>query len=261
MQQPGKLEIEGVLIDLDGVLYVGDRVIDGAREAIDYLRRHNIPRRYITNTTTRSIETLQRKLLELDFPIDADEIISAPYATVLYLRQQGSPSCWLLLDDDVRDDFSEFEQTGDAPDYIVIGDIGDAWSYDLLNRVFQQIMRGSRLIALHRSKFWQTEHGLQLDIGAFVVGLEYASGREALVIGKPSPAFFRLALDDMGLSAEKAAIVGDDIDSDVAGGQACGLSGILVKTGKYRDDYAAASGVEPDLVLDSIAQLPQVFDS
>jgi HAD superfamily hydrolase (TIGR01458 family) len=257
---PQQKNFKGVLIDLDGVLYVGDSVIDGAHEAIDYLRRHNIPRRYITNTTTRSIETLQRKLIELDFSIDADEIISAPYASVLYLRQQDEPSCWLLLADDVKRDFSEFDETEDAPDYIVIGDIGDAWSYDLLNRVFQQIMQGSRLIALHRSKFWQTERGLQLDIGAFVAGLEYASGKDALIIGKPSPSFFRLALDDLGVPAGNTVIIGDDIDSDVGGGQACGLSGILVKTGKYRADYAAASGVEPDLLLDSVAQLPAVFE-
>lgn len=98
-----------------------------------------------------------------------------------------------------------------------------------------------------------------MDIGGFVDGLEYASGVKAMIIGKPSADFFQIALDDMGLKPGEAAIIGDDIDADVGGGQQAGLKGILVKTGKYRQSYAEASAVRPDLIIDSIVDLPGVL--
>jgi HAD superfamily hydrolase (TIGR01458 family) len=126
----------------------------------------------------------------------------------------------------------------------------------LLNEVFNGLMQGAKLIAIHKNRFWQTEHGLQMDIGGFIEGLEYASGSKAMIIGKPSAEFFQIALDDMGLKPEEAAIIGDDIDVDVGGGQQVGLMGILVKTGKYRQSYAESSPVTPDLIIDSIKNLP-----
>lgn len=112
---------------------------------------------------------------------------------------------------------------------------------------------------MHKNRFWQTEHGLQLDIGAFIHGLEYASGSEAVIIGKPSPAFFQMALDDMGLNKNEVLMIGDDIDSDVGGAQEAGLHGVLVRIGKYRKTYADASAIKPDYVIDSIADLPALL--
>ncbi|MEN8259676.1 MAG: HAD hydrolase-like protein, partial [Pseudomonadota bacterium] len=115
---------------------------------------------------------------------------------------------------------------------------------------------GAELIAIHKNRFWQTDFGLKMDIGGFVVALEYASGKPALTIGKPSADFFRMALKSMDLSASDVAIIGDDIDSDVGGAQAVGMTGILVKTGKFREEYVAQSRVTPDWVIDSIRELP-----
>jgi HAD superfamily hydrolase (TIGR01458 family) len=120
----------------------------------------------------------------------------------------------------------------------------------------EPVMRGARLVAMHCNKFWQTAEGLRMDIGAFVVGLEYVTGLESTVIGKPSVEFFRLALKSLGLPSDRVAMVGDDIEMDVGGGQAAGLQGVLVKTGKYRAETAARSMVKPDIILDSIAELP-----
>ena len=113
----------------------------------------------------------------------------------------------------------------------MVGDIGAVWSYPLLNTVFNELMNGAKLVAMHRNKYWQTEDGLRMDIGAFVAGLEYVSGCQAVVIGKPAAVFFRLAVESLNLPTEKIAMIGDDIETDVSGGQAAGLKGILVKTG------------------------------
>ncbi|MDP3744121.1 MAG: TIGR01458 family HAD-type hydrolase [Methylotenera sp.] len=251
--------IKGILFDLDGVLYVGSHAIEGAVEAVGKIQASGIPCRFVTNTSTLSLVSLQQKINALGFIIHIDEIISAPQATLLYIQRQHNPVCRLLLADDVKKDFKAFRQSDTAADYIVVGDIGDAWSYALLNEVFNCLMHGAKLIAIHKNRFWQTEHGLQMDIGGFVDALEYASGIKAMIIGKPSPDFFKIALDDMGLKSSEVAMIGDDIDVDVAGGQQVGLKGVLVKTGKYRQSYAEASTIKPDLLIDSIVDLPKVL--
>lgn len=251
--------IKGLLFDLDGVLYVDSHAIDGAIEAVQKIRASGMPCRFVTNTSTLSLTSLQKKLATMGFEVDTAEIISAPQATLLYLKRQPNPICRLLLADDVRRDFATFKQSDTDANFIVIGDIGDAWTYPLLNQLFKCLMHGAQLIAIHKNKFWQTAYGLQMDIGGFIDALEYASGAKAMIIGKPSPDFFKIALDDMGIAAHEAAIIGDDIDADIGGGQQSGLSGILVKTGKYRQSYTDASLVKPDIVIDSIADLPEIL--
>ena len=251
--------IKGILFDLDGVLYVGSHAVQGAVKAVEDIRASGMLCRFVTNTSTLSLTSLQQKINALVFSIPANEIISAPQATLLYLRRQPNPVCRLLLAEDVKKDFIEFNQSGTTADYIVIGDIGSAWTYPLLNQVFNGLMHGAKLIAIHKNRFWQTEHGLQMDIGGFVDALEYASGVKAMIIGKPSRDFFQIALDDMGLNSSEVAIIGDDIDVDIGGGQQVGIKGILVRTGKYRQNYAEASAVKPDLIIDSVVELPSVL--
>jgi HAD superfamily hydrolase (TIGR01458 family) len=251
--------IKGMLFDLDGVLYIDSKAIEGAIVAVEKIRASGILCRFITNTSTLSLASLQQKINALGFSISANEIISAPQATVLYLNRQHKPNCLLLLAEDVKKDFKDFNQLDIAPDYIVVGDIGNLWSYSLLNQAFNHLMNGAKLIAIHKNRYWQTEHGLQMDIGGFVDALEYASGVKAMIIGKPSPDFFQIALDDMRLKSSEVAIIGDDIDADIGGGQLVGLKGLLVKTGKYRQNYVAASAVKPDLIISSIKDLPELL--
>lgn len=251
--------IKGILFDLDGVLYIGSQAIEGAIDAVEHIRAGGIKCRFVTNTSTLSLASLQRKINALGFSVATGEIISAPQAALLYLRRQPEPVCRLLLANDVKQDFMEFRQSDSDANHIVVGDIGDAWSYALLNEAFNCLANGARLIAIHKNRFWQTEHGLQMDIGGFVEGLEYASGVKAMIIGKPSADFFRMALADMGLQATEVAMIGDDIDADVGGAQQAGLRGILVRTGKYRQSYADASAIKPDQTIDSIKDLPRML--
>ena len=251
--------IKGVLFDLDGVLYIGSKVINGAIEAVNRIRTSGFQCRFVTNTSTLSLQSLQQKINKIGFSIPICEIISAPQAAVLYLRSLSDPLCRLLLTEDVKNDFMEFRQSDSSADYIVIGDIGNKWSYQLLNEIFNCLNKGSELIALHKNRFWQTEYGLQMDIGGFVDCLEYASGVKAKVVGKPSVDFFQIALDDIELKPFEVMMIGDDIDSDIGGAHQAGVKGVLVKTGKYRQDYAEKSTIKPDLVIGSIADLTKAL--
>jgi HAD superfamily hydrolase (TIGR01458 family) len=252
--------IEGLLLDLDGVLYVGDRTVDGAAETIAWLRAHGTPFRAITNATRSPRREIREKLSRLGLGIEEGEIFTAPRAAAVHLQAQGSPRCFFVVADAIREEFAGLPETAVDPDYLVVGDVGDeVWSYDLLSRLFRLMMSGSRLLALHKGRYWETESGLTLDIGLFVAGLEYVTGQQAIVTGKPSRAFFELALGDMDVPASRAAIVGDDVESDIGGGQAIGLGGILVRTGKYRQELAARSQVRPDRTIGSIAELPALL--
>jgi len=248
--------IKGFLFDLDGVCYIGRNPIPGAADAVLSLKQDRIPVRFCTNTTVLSNESFQKKLNGLGLPIEPGEIFGAISAAQAYLRALGSPRCYILLTDDPKQDFVEFPQDDRNPEIVLVGDVCKAWSYDLMHRVFLQIMNGARLVALHKGRYWQTEEGLRMDIGAFVAGLEYVTGRTATIIGKPSAEFFRLAIADMGLRPEEVAMVGDDINSDIGGAQATGMRGILVRTGKYRPELVERSSITPDLIIDSVVDLP-----
>jgi HAD superfamily hydrolase (TIGR01458 family) len=253
-------KIKGILFDLDGVLYVGNAPIAGAVDAVKKLRNSGKVCRFVTNTSTLSLKSLHQKIQNLGFDIPLHEIISAPQAAINFLKTQTDPICRLLLADDVKQDFAGFRQSDTDAQFIIVGDIGNAWTYAMLNEIFACLMRGAKLIAIHKNRFWQTENGLQMDIGAFIHGLEYASNSHAMIIGKPSQDFFKVVLTDMQLLKDEVLMVGDDIDSDIGGAQAAEIKGVLVRTGKYRQEYAEASSTHPYLIIDSIADLPALLN-
>lgn len=247
---------KGLLLDLNGVFYEDNQLLPGAVETLQVLSRRGIPCRFTTNTTTKTRRSLSEHLQGLGLAIQEHEILSPPQAAVLYLRRKKHKRCHLLMADDLKNEFREFTQDHTRPEAIVIGDIGERWNYPVMNHLFEMIMYGAELVALHRGRYWQTENKLRLDIGAFVAGLEYATGKPATVIGKPSPTFFQMAVEELGVPAERVVMIGDDIEMDVGGAQAAGLRGALVATGKYRAELVAASGIRADALLPSIADLP-----
>ncbi|HVO35518.1 MAG TPA: TIGR01458 family HAD-type hydrolase, partial [Gemmatimonadales bacterium] len=229
-------------------------------EALAELRRRGVPFRYVTNTTRRSRRLLAERLSGYGFEARAEEIISAPQACVALLRQRGIRRVAACVAADALEDFAEFELKSARPEVVVVGDLGDAWDFAKLNRVFLHLMEGAELIALQRDRYWLRGGALALDAGPFVAALEYATGKRALVCGKPSPEFYRTALASLGKQAVEQAkdvvMVGDDLWGDVEGAQRAGLTAWMVRTGKFRDDVVAASGIVPDRVINSVAELP-----
>ncbi len=249
--------IQGYLIDLDGVMYDEDELIEGAVEAIEYLNEKGIPHRFMTNTTAKPRQNLHKKMERLGIPARQDEIISPPSLAANYLRGQGNPSCYLAVQEETKIEFAEFRENETDPDFVIVGKIRDRWNYALMNQLFQMIVGGSKLIALHRDRYTQGAKGLDIEFGALIAGLEYSTSCKAMTIGKPERAFYRHAIDHIGLPPNRIAMIGDDFISDVQGAQNAGIKGIQVKTGKYREDLIARSPVTPDAIIPSIADLPQ----
>jgi HAD superfamily hydrolase (TIGR01458 family) len=251
--------IEGLLLDLSGVVYVQDEAVPGAAEALRWLRDRGVPIRLVTNTTMRPRRSILERLEGLGLEADPSELLTPAALAARRCAEAGYESVSLVVLDDLREDLEGLEEKGDSVEAVVVGDLGDRWDYNVLNQAFRRLMDGADLIALQKNRYWETSEGLSLDAGPFVSALEYATGRKAEVVGKPSPAFFELALGELGVSADRAAMVGDDVEADVGGALDAGLAGILVRTGKYREDLVRASGIEPTATVDSIADVPELL--
>ncbi len=246
----------GFLIDLDGTVVEGDRLIPGAAEALAFLEREGLPYRLVTNTTSKPRAAILAKLADLGLTVPADALFTAPVIARDYLRQHGFTRCYPLFKHSLREDLVGIEFVERDPQVVVVGDLGDELSYEALNRAFRFLLEGAAFVTLARNRYFKGAEGLCLDVGAIVAALEYAAQRTATLIGKPAPEFFLPALQSMGKSPEQTAMIGDDLEADIGGAQAARLAGLLVRTGKYRAEQVEKSELRPDATLDSLADLP-----
>jgi len=252
-------EVEALLLDLSGVIYVQDEAVPGAAEALSRFRDDRVPLRLVTNTTMRPRRSILERLERLGIEADPAELLTPATLAARRCAEAGYESVSLVVLDGLREDLKGIAEGEGSVDAVVVGDLGDSWDYAVLNRAFRQVMDGADLIALQKNRYWETADGLSLDAGPFVTAIEYATGREADVVGKPAPSFFELALSDLGVTADRVAMVGDDVEADVGGAMDAGLAGILVRTGKYREDLVRDSGIEPTATVDSIADVPALI--
>ncbi|MGD2171745.1 MAG: TIGR01458 family HAD-type hydrolase [Gammaproteobacteria bacterium] len=250
-----------LLIDLDGVVYQGGELIDGASETLEWLESQRVPHLYVTNTTSRPRDSLLKKFDRLGFGAKATEIMTPVIAAREWLDAHDLHRAAMFVPPPTLRDFGDIEPVeldGSEPaDAVIVGDLGEAWDFRLLNGAFRLLMQepAPRLVALGMTRYWHGPGGLQLDVAPFVKALEHAATCEAVVVGKPAPAFFESALAKLGCTAGQALMIGDDIVGDVDAAQQCGIRGIQVRTGKFREPDLDR-GIEPFALLDSIAGLP-----
>jgi HAD superfamily hydrolase (TIGR01458 family) len=249
-----------ILLDIDGVLHVSGEAVPGAPEAVQTLRDEGHRLRFVTNNTTRARDLLAGELRGIGFDLDGEDITTTPLAAGKLL--QGKRVLALTMSS-IRGDLEQYvELVDDGADAVLLGgadesaETAEVFSYDNLNRAYAELRDGARLVCLHKNRWWQTSRGPLLDAGAFVAGLEYASGIEAEVVGKPTAAYFQAALAEVDSTPAEAVMVGDDVEADIGGAKAIGMRGILVRTGKFRPAALREAKLPPDAVIDSIADLP-----
>lgn len=250
-----------LLIDMDGVLYQDEQAIAGAAATIDWLVASDIPHLFLTNTTSRPRSALQDKLDGMGIDVDTGRILTPPVAAIRWLASNISGPVALFVPPATVTEFASLEiATMDSASpvaAVVIGDYGERWTFDALNRAFRWLMQkpSPALIALGMTRYWRAPDGLRLDTAPFVAALEHATGQQAIVLGKPAAPFFEAALERLGVSAAETVMIGDDIRSDIGGAQASGIRGLLVRTGKFRPGDLAGD-IQPAAILDSFADLP-----
>lgn len=242
-------EIKAVLCDIGGVLYVGDTPIEGAIEAVAYIKMR-YPVRFLTNTTQTRGEQLAVLLQKMGFDIANDEIITALDVTSRYLKEHDA-NAYFLLTDEAKKQFQDL--TCKDIKYVVVGDAQENFSYESLNTAFRHLHSGATLLGAAKNRYFKDADGeLSMDAGGFVQALEYASQKEAKIIGKPSVEFYHLACEMLTCKPQECIMIGDDIESDILGAQIAGLQTALVKTGKFRIQDLD-TGIKPDIIIDSIA--------
>jgi phospholysine phosphohistidine inorganic pyrophosphate phosphatase len=255
----------GLLFDLDGVIYNDEELIAGAAETVEWAAARSVPFLFITNTSSRNRAALVEKLDRFGIRTDASHILTPCVAAANWLRSDGSGPVALFVREPAQEEFAGIALVAPEAEtgarYVVVGDLGEVWDYKTLNRAFRLLhyQPESQLIALGMTRYWQTAEGLCLDVAPFVAALEHASGRKALVFGKPAEAFFHAAARQLGLPVGQVAMIGDDIHADVGGAQAAGMQGVLVKTGKFRPGDLKAV-VKPDAVLESVAGVSEWWE-
>ena len=249
-----------ILLDVDGVFHVSGRPIDGVGQAVRRLREDGHRLRFVTNNTTSSRADLAEDLRALGVTLDDEELETTPRAAARVLAGKRVLALTMAA---IRPELEGVALVGEEADAVLIGGADETdepnrvFSYMNLARAFAELEAGADLYCLHRNRWWETGRGPLLDTGAFVAGLEYAAEIEATLLGKPSAAFFQAALDELDADAERTWMVGDDLDADIDGAQKVGLKGVLVRTGKFRQEALDGSPVHPDGILDSIAELPE----
>jgi HAD superfamily hydrolase (TIGR01458 family) len=248
-----------ILLDIEGVLQVSWEIVPGAVEAVERLREAGHRLRFVTNNTTRARRDLAFELQRLGIDLEEEELQTTPIAAASALAGRRVLALTMPR---IIDDLKGIELVGENADAVLIGGADESpatnqvFSYMNLARAFAELESGAELYCLHRNRWWETARGPLLDTGAFVAGLEYAAEIEATLLGKPSAAYFRAALEALDADAERSWMVGDDLEADIDGAQKCGLKAVLVRTGKFRQEELDGSAVHTDGVLDSIAELP-----
>lgn len=244
---------KGVLLDLAGVVYQGDHLLPGAGEAVARLRNSRFPLRFITNTTRTPKHRILARLRGMGLEIEAGELFTPAQAACDWLSSRRL-SPFLVVHPDLVEEFAGLK--GTSGEAVVVGDAGETLTYTLLNDAFRRLIGGAEFLALARNRTFRDRDGkLSLDAGPFVAALEYATRREATVLGKPSADFFATALASIPCAPEEAVMVGDDAEADVAGALEAGLgSALLVRTGKYRPDDEARVAPSPTATVADITE-------
>jgi HAD superfamily hydrolase (TIGR01458 family) len=249
-------DYRGVLFDVDGTLLSNDEPVPGAAQAIERLRARGVPFRIGTNTTRRPRSAVAGVLGRGGIRVTIDEVLNPAVLARRRILESGRTRAALLVPPGAREDFAGVIDDETRPDWIVLGDLGRGFTFEVLNRAYHGLRGGARLIALHKNRVWNNGvDGVVLDAGPYVAALEYASGVEAELVGKPSRRFFELAVAEIGLPPAEVLVVGDDLEADCRGGAAAGCRTALVLTGGTTRAALETSGFTPDRVCLSVAEI------
>ncbi|MDX6551369.1 MAG: hypothetical protein QOJ31_2053 [Gaiellales bacterium] len=246
----------GIVLDMEGVLHVDWRPIDGSPEAVAGLRGRGIELAILTNTTGKTRAEIARRLAGIGFEFDPGRIVTAASAAADHLRREHPGArVHALVEGNAVGDLDGVDLVADPAhaDVVLLGGPDESWTYERLNAVFRALLEGVPLVAMQRNRWWPTVDGPALDAGMFVAGFEYAARVSATVIGKPSPAIYRSACALLGVEPGDAMMVGDDLETDLPPAHSIGMRTCLVRTGKGATFGGPA---DVDLDLPDLAALP-----
>jgi HAD superfamily hydrolase (TIGR01458 family) len=255
-------DIRGILCDIDGTLYFKGNPIPGANETISKLREIGLKFLFFTNTDSKSPKTVLRILNEFGFSIEEREIFTPILALKEFLSKQPKKKAFLVTTTEIEKEFQDIPKVKgtEIPDYVVIGDFHDNWDVNRLNKAFQYVFNGAKLLGTQGNWYFLDPKGEPvIDTGSFVYMIAKAANVKSKIFGKPSKEYFLQALEKIKLEPKEVLVVGDDIESDIQGAINMGIKAILVRTGKGQFYNPNKSVIKPSKVIDSFASLIDFF--
>lgn len=254
--------IKHLIIDMDGVLYIGDRPLPRLKDFILFLRRRPVLFVLSTNNSTRTSQQYADKLARMDVEVSPAEIMTSGQAAAKYLAREypAGTRVHVFGEDSVRQALvEEGFVIADTDVVAVVASMDRSFTYEKVKRANALIRGGARFVATNLDPTNPSEEGPLPGTGSFVAMLETASGVKPTGLGKPEPTMYRLAMEQMGAGAENTAIIGDRLDTDILGGKRAGLTTICVLSGSSNRAEAEAFG--PDYIFEDIAELLGVWQS
>ena len=246
-----------LLIVLDGVLKIGNSPAPDVKELLSFIHENEIPACILSNSTLRTGDLVREffssQNIELTIPA-----ITAFDATLSFVKNNYKKVQVYCRDYLIHHFGGMIDE--ENPEAIVIGDIEDKWNYQIVNDIFKKVFTGADLIAMHKNKYWNPHGELLIDAGAFITGIEYASGKEAILIGKPSPQYFKEALENINAKIEDGFfMIGDDIENDILAAQNIGGMGIIIYTGKTKFPLETSFGINPNFEVHTLRDVISIL--
>ncbi|GAB6136367.1 HAD-IIA family hydrolase [Thermococcus prieurii] len=255
----------GIVFDMDGVLYRGNRPIEGSREVIKYLKEKGIPFVFLTNNSTKTPEAYRQKLLSMGMEVPAERIVTSGLATRLYMAKHLKPGKVFVIGGEGLHE--EMERLGWGTvsleecregkwkeiEHVVVG-LDPELTYEKLKYGTLAIRNGASFIGTNPDTTYPAEEGLYPGAGAIIASLKASTDREPIIIGKPNEPAYEVVREKLG-PVDEVWIVGDRLDTDIAFAKRFGMKAIMVLTGVSTLEEVERSGVKPDLVLPSVREL------
>lgn len=251
--------IKGILLDLDGTVYLEDKEVPGALEFVKWLEEKDVPYLFVTNRANRTPEEVSEHLRSYGISCEPDHVLTSGQATAEYL---GKGTVFCVGEAGLYQALTEagLTITDDAPDYVVVS-YDRSFTYDKLKNACVLIHGGAQFIATNPDKALKIEGGISPGTGAIVAAVAAGSGREPMVIGKPGRLIFDIALRRLGLAKEDVIAVGDNLDTDIAAGVNADIRTALILTGISTREDAARAPAKPTWVVADYAELRNVIEA
>lgn len=250
--------IKGIILDLDGTVYRGTEEVPGAAQFISIMREQGRNCLFVTNRANRTPERIASHLTKYGIAVKTDEVLTSSYATARYLAKG---SVYLIGEEGLSQAFKHngFTITDDAPDYVVVG-FDRTFTYDKLVKACRLIDGGAGFIATNPDKGLRTEQGINPGTGAIVAAIAAGCGVEPVMIGKPQPLIFQMALERLDLSKDEVVAVGDNIETDIVAGIKVGVRTVLILSGISTVEDVEHSPVQPTWVVRDYDEMARIFD-
>jgi HAD superfamily hydrolase (TIGR01450 family) len=251
--------IQMFFFDLDGVLSVGKenpRYL-GGREVVARIKSLGKKSAVLTNDSTHTREQILQNLSRLGFSFDLNEILTSSYLTATYLTGRFGKAGFFLVGEQglqLELEAAGHYQTEDKPSVVVVG-FDRKLNYEKLDKALCLLRNGASLVGSYGGAVFMSDHGPAMSAGPIIRALEYGSGKRAIMIGKPSPRMFRLALERAHEKPRNAVMIGDQVETDLVGARRAGVRTILVLTGVENRETIRSSKIKPDMIIETVDQL------